>query len=414
MKKDMINLNYKNLIFFFFFLYASLLVGFYFDEDTTGGAFLDYKGQKSVSQAFAIDFKNTLMNYDNFATRHSPFLIIFLSFFEYFNINDHIIRIIHLNICLALPLIFYLILKEKFKFIRTEYLLLIVGLIFISPTFRSLAIWPDSRLFGLIFFSISILYYLYFVNYKKFNYCLYNIFFCALASYLSPNFSIFSIYFFYGFNKYYKFLSKEILSIILLNLILALPAFYYLFVLEINFLTKTAIIADEKELLFFKNISNQILIIPTIIFFYLFPLVALKLIEIRTSPLKKIIFISLLTFFTCLFFFDYKYSFTGGGIFFKISYYLFNNNYLFFIISLISIIFLGIICNNKFDNFLLFFLLLLNNPQISIYHKYYDPFILILALSIFNFQFNLKKINFHKLKYIYLYFFSFLIISFFK
>ena len=50
-----------------------------------------------------------------------------------------------------------------------------------------------------------------------------------------------------------NFKQKEILSIILLNLILALPAFYYLFVLEINFLTKTAIIADEKELLFFKK-----------------------------------------------------------------------------------------------------------------------------------------------------------------
>ena len=270
MKKDMIKLNFKNIFFFFIFLYASLLLGFYFNEDTTGGAFLDYKGQKNVSQAFAIDFKNTLLNYDNFATRHSPILIIFLSFFEYLDINDQIIRIIHLNLCLTLPIIFYLILKEKFKNIRNEYILLIVGLIFISPTFRSLAIWPDSRLFGLIFFSISILYYLNFDNYKKFNYCLYNIFFCALASYVSPNFSIFSIYFFYGFVKYYKFLSKEILLIILFNLLLAIPAFYYLFILEINFLMKTAIISDEKELLFFKNISNQILIIPTIIFFTYF------------------------------------------------------------------------------------------------------------------------------------------------
>ena len=391
-----------------------MLLGFYFNEDTTGGAFLDYKGQKNVSQAFAIDFKNTLLNYDNFATRHSPILIIFLSFFEYLDINDQIIRIIHLNLCLTLPIIFYLILKEKFKNIRNEYILLIVGLIFISPTFRSLAIWPDSRLFGLIFFSISILYYLNFDNYKKFNYCFYNIFFCALASYVSPNFSIFSIYFFYGFVKYYKFLSKEILLIILFNLLLAIPAFYYLFILEINFLMKTAIISDEKELLFFKNISNQILIIPTIIFFYLFPFVALKLIEIKTKHIKKIFFISIIIFLICLFFFDYKYSFTGGGIFFKISYYLFNNNYLFYLISLISIIFLGIISANKIDNFLLFFLLLLNNPQISIYHKYYDPFLLILALSIFNFQFNLKKINLYKLKFIYLYFLLFLIMSFFK
>ena len=195
MKNDIIKFNSLILVLIFILLYLSLIVGFYFNEDSTGGAFLDYRGQKGVSEAFAINFNNTFLNYDNFATRHSPVLIVFLSFFEKINLSDNLIRIIHLHILLVLPFIFYLILIEKFKYIEKKYLLLIVGLVFLSPTFRSLSIWPDSRLLGLSIFSLSILFYLFFLRSNQLKYCFFNIIFCAFSAYISPNFSVFSIYF---------------------------------------------------------------------------------------------------------------------------------------------------------------------------------------------------------------------------
>ena len=133
-------------------LYFSLLIGFYYNEDSTGGALIDYFGQKPISINFSNDFLNTFLNYDEEATRHSPVLIILLSFLEKFQVNDLLIRLINLHICLILPIIFYKCLEIKFFNIDKRYLILLSGLIFLSPTFRSLSIWPDSRIWGVLFF----------------------------------------------------------------------------------------------------------------------------------------------------------------------------------------------------------------------------------------------------------------------
>ena len=110
--------------------------------------------------------------------------------------------------------------------------------------------------------------------------------------------------------------------------------------------------------------------------------------------------------------FDYKYEFTGGGIFYKISFLLFQNNYLFFFISFFSILFTVALIKTNLSNIFLFLLIILNNPQETIYHKYFDPFILIALLSVFVLKTNINKLN--ELKntlFIYFYFLSFLIIS---
>ena len=73
---------FRKEIVFFFILYLSLLISFFFGENSTGGAILDYTNQKQISINFALDFKNSLLNYDEFSSRHSPVFIIILSFFE--------------------------------------------------------------------------------------------------------------------------------------------------------------------------------------------------------------------------------------------------------------------------------------------------------------------------------------------
>ena len=70
---------------------------------------------------------------------------------------------------------------------------------------------------------------------KKLKNCILNIIFCAMSAYVSPNFAVFSIFYFYKFFSFYKFDKTKLVIIILLNLILSIPAFYYLFVLDINF-----------------------------------------------------------------------------------------------------------------------------------------------------------------------------------
>ena len=122
--------------------------------------------------------------------------------------------------------------------------------------------------------------------------------------------------------------------------------------------------------------------------------------------------ISLLLTLICLINFNYNYSYSGGGIFFKISNFIFNNNYLFFIICFISILtIIPLLSQNKI-NFLIFFLILINNPQYTIYHKYFDPFLLIIFFTIFKFKFDINKIKINKNSMlIFFYFLSFLVIS---
>ena len=200
------NLSLNKEVLFLVFLYLSLIISFLIGENSTGGAILDYENQKLVSLNFASNFNETLLNYDNFRTRHSPVLIIFLSIFEILNLDDYTIRLIHLHFGLFLPYFFFKVLKIKFKNIENKYLILLTGLVFLSPTFRSLCIWPDSRILGLTFFTISVYYFFKFKENENFNYAIINIITCALSAYISPNFSVFSLFFFYIYLKYFNFL----------------------------------------------------------------------------------------------------------------------------------------------------------------------------------------------------------------
>jgi len=411
--KNQDNNFFNKEIVFFLILYLSLLVSFIFGENSTGGAFIDYSANKSTIQAFAYEFSKTFYGYESASTRHSPILYIFLSFFKKISFSDFAIRLIHLHICLLFPIIFYKCLDIKFKNSDKKIFLFLTSLIFLSPTFRSLSIWPDSRMLGITVFTLSVYFYLKFIDEKKFIYIISNIFTCAASAYLSPNFSVFSIFFFFMFVNIIGLKLNKIIPIIILNLILSFPAIYYIFILNINFLNKSAAIGiSEGQNIIFVNLFNSILITFSIIFFYLLPFLLLKIIKIKNFTNYKNIFISILIAIICSINFDYNFNYSGGGIFFKLSYFFFKNNYLFYFISFISIlIILPLLFQNKI-NLLIFFLILLNNPQYTIYHKYFDPFFLIAFFMIFKFELDIDKIKINKkFLIIFFYFLCFLITS---
>ena len=92
------------------------------------------------------------LSYDNLNHRHSPVYVIFLSLLVKLGVSFEFIRFFHLNLCILLIYFFYKCLKLKFKSIDKNILILLSTVIFLSPTFRSIAIWPESRIIGLIFF----------------------------------------------------------------------------------------------------------------------------------------------------------------------------------------------------------------------------------------------------------------------
>lgn len=410
------NLKYKldNLIYKYLFiiLYISLLVGFYFNENTLGGSYLDYQTQKEISKKFSENFLYTLLHFDNERTRHSPVLISILSIFEKFTINDEITRLISLHFLLLIIYFFYRCLKLKFPNYNSKNIYFISLLIFLSPTFRSLSIWPDSRLYGILFLTISIYYYLKFLKEKKskekFKFAISNTIYLCIASYFSPNFSLFAIFFLYYFFKYFNF-TKYTCLIIFLNLILSLPAIYYVFFLKIYFFL--APVTEYSQKLIALNPANKILLISSIFLYHFIPFLFISKNKILLD--KKILFIILTIFLCSIYFFNYEYNFTGGGIFYKLSNIIFKNNYSLYFFALIGLMLIFNLLHDNLNNLLLIIIIFLGNPQLEIYHKYYDPMLLILLFTLFKIKFynNFSKKN---VLTFYSFSFLFLIVNLFK
>ena len=409
------NLKFNNL-YLFILLYISLIIGFYLGEDLNSGATGDWYGTDfPVIKDLASDLKNTLLNYESYGHRHSPVYLIFLSLLKNFGLSYDLIRFVHLNLSILLLYFFYKCLVIKFNNIEKNLLIILSLSIFLSPTFRSLAIWPSSRLIGLLFFVLSVYEFLKFQKNNLNTHLIKNIFFLIVSSYISPNFSLFIIYFFY---HYYRKINATAITLVLLFCILfSLPAVYYIFILDINFLTVgTPGLVDGNSIGLSFNFSNKILIISSIIFFHFIPFLINKefTIDFICWVKKNLIFV-MFFFIINLIFFDYLVRFTGGGFFFQISNYLIKNNSIFYFFSFISLLVLGYFTRNNLNNLIIFLLLILSNIQNTIYHKYYDPLIMIIFFTIFNSSFSYKFLN-RKINLLYLYFFYsiFIIMRIFK
>tara|TARA_B110000305_G_C19414148_1_gene627057 strand:- start:331 stop:1608 length:1278 start_codon:yes stop_codon:yes gene_type:complete len=410
------------VIIIFLALYVFYLIGFFLNEDSSGGAIADYSAYEPIIKSFALDFKYSFFNFDDFGERHSPVLIMLLSIFYKLNIDATIIRFVNLNISIISIFLFYKCLSFKFKNVENNYLILISAIFFLSPIFRSLNIWPDSRIYGFHFFILSTFFYLKFIYYEKKNYfCYLNIVFLAIASYFSPNFSLFSIFFLYQFYKHFK-LSIEILNCIILNLVLALPAFYYLFILDIFFLANVGVnptsdVVSKFGIPIEYNISNKILIISSIIFFYFIPIMIIKknLFIYENKINSKNFFLLLVLFILPLMItFNYSLNITGGGIVLHLSNFLFKNNLLFYIISLFSVLVVFSLCKHNLNNFIIIMILFFSNPQLSIYHKYYDPLIFFLTFTLLSVRLNKSFFNYRNILIIYIFYIIFLILNLLK
>ncbi|MDA9222737.1 hypothetical protein N9O89_02810 [Candidatus Pelagibacter sp.] len=407
--------NFSNVCLFFF-LYLTLIVGFIYGENLNYGSYGDWIGSnREPIKDFSNNFTYTFLNFDSYGHRHSPVYLILLSLFLDLGFDLNQIRFIHLHFCILLVLVFYQCLKLIFINTNTNYLVLLSLIIFLSPTFRSLAIWPDSRLPGLTFFVLAIYFFLKFTKKNEVKYAWYTCASLVVSSYISPNFSVFFLYFFFFFLKKVKF--KELSFLIIFNFLASLPIIYYIFILDVNFLAvgKTPY-SNNESINFSFNLSNKLMIISSIIFFHLSPILLMDNFfnQFKNFLLKK--FIILIPLLICLiYFFDYQLSYTGGGVFFILSNLLFDNNYLFYIGSLFFISFVLYISSLSLNNFFLLTLLIVSNIQNTIYHKYYEPLVFILFFTLIKYpeiENLLKKKN--NILYLYLLSFIYILMRVFK
>ena len=297
------------------------------------------------------------------------------------SLNDYLITI--LVISLILPLVFYLSLKTRFKNLDKSVIIILSSIILIFPAFQYSAIWGNNHNTALIFFTLGIFYFNSFIkeNFTNNRKLIISIIFFSLACYTKQYYSFFFIFLLiYLVNK---IALKKFIFVLLFCILCAIPGIYYLIL---------------NPLLFFgmkQNITNfnsAILISSSIIFVYLIPFIIQKILNFQNYKKfrlidlldKKIFILSLIITLLCSLNFDYSGN-VGGGILLKLSYFLFDSQFLIFPFAFFGIYFLLYFSQNTISNYSLVILLLITfNTGYFVFQKYFEPMFYIIFLNFFD------------------------------
>jgi hypothetical protein len=391
----------------------TLLIGLYISENSSGGAKKDFSYLYPFMQNFSENiYEGVFFFFESQGSIiHSPVFYILIGFIHRFVEEILFLKIIYIIISCFLPIIFYQILREKINDNKFELILFYFSLIiFYSPYFRSSSIWLLGDNLSLIFFSLSVLFYLKGINLNKDYYFFLSIVSLIICSYIRYYYCIYAIFFIY---EYYKYLDKKnFIRLILLSVSLSVPALIYFYYLFFNTVFANALSSFGG--LNYINTSVQIL---NIILVYTLIIIILSIKEflfyLNNNKIKFIFFsfIFLIIYLINDIFFLSTQSIptSGGGIIFKLFYIinLDNISYL-YITSLISFIFIDFIfANNRKFNYMILIIIILSLPLNIIFQKYLDPLIFIILFGLVRSKiiYNLL-IEKNKLKYLHLYFFS--------
>ena len=413
MKKKYYNsiLNFRYILYTFFVV--TIFVSFYLDEDSSGGASYDYSIIKNFILIFSTNLKSNYEIYNPVINPHLPFYYIILGKLQNF-LDLKSLRYLYALISITLPLIFYKVLKLRFKKQNKNILFLISLIIFLSPYFRSSAIWLTNDNLTLIFLCSSIYFFYKSEKFKNNNF--YYSFFCLIflifAVYIRQNFILFV--FFYIFYLLKNSNKKKVLILLLTSFIVVLPIINYLFNYNhIDYYFSNKQVTNV-------NYSLNLLIFLNIILFYLIPFLVSKNINrqiffnLRDNK-KKLFLIILIVSIIGLS--NTNYTITlhgfGGGTFYKLFVQILDLPFLFIITAVISSILLLCFFEKKIDNLILMVIVFFLYPLQIIYQKYYDPLFLILMFSVMSIDRHIIKnlLNFKFIIIPIIYFASFYLFS---
>ena len=383
-----------NLVFFLFSI--SLLIGFYFNEDSSGsGGFIaDFSNTWGYVEALK---ENILIRPSNW-TVHTPLHYILISKLSILFENKTFLRLAFCLISIFMPILFYECLKIKYPNVSNKLLLIFASSILLLPSFRSAAIWANNHMTALIFFLLTTLFYL---KWKKklnngtndFKLVFFQTIFLALAVYTRQYYALFFFYFLFIYFE--KLNIKNFLIISMFISFLTIPGFFLIYL-------DPALIKTSFD----TNFSNTILVSSSIISFYMLPFLICFFLEDKENKLFnynniKILIGSIVTISIFYLFFDYDPK-TGGGFFMKLSYILFKSPYFFLITSLIGLFsFLLLFFENK-KNLILLIIFLIGFPAYMIFQKYFEPLLIFVLFLIFNTK--ITSIFFEKIRYLLIYY----------
>ena len=390
--------------FSFLFFSISLLVGFYFDEIASGtGAKADFYNY----WPYVLALKETFyIPPSEYGTLHLPLHYMILAKLNFLIVDEYFLRLFFCIISIFVPLLFYLNLKIKFDTVNKNKLWFLASLIFLFPSFRYSAIWANGHITAFIFFLLSTLFFLKWSKEKDYENINLNLIFqtifLALAVYARQYYALIFLYFMIIY--FQKLKLETFIKISIFIFILSIPGWFLIY--------------DNPaplRITFSQNLFNSLLINSSIISFYLIPIFFGIIITSKQLFMDKKKYLIAATLFSFLFvyllsnFFNYDYK-NGGGFFLKLSVILLDNNFLFYLSSILGFIFLFFLSLEDKNNFALFVIILFGFSASVIYQKYFEPMIIFIFFLLLSSRLPTEFLkNYKNLFYLYIYVFFYFI-----
>ncbi len=401
--------NYKFFSFILIFLSLfSFFFGFYLDENSAGGG--SYIGDwiflwPNLKLFVDNDFY-TAITHENFLTNRPPLLYMLHASLNPFVDNAITYRRSVFVLSLAVPILFYFCLKQKFKEKDNLLLILVTSTIFLSPYFRTSSFWGLEENYGIIFLLLTYLFLNYFLqNKNEYDYKIYFqlfllTFFSSLCIYFDQKLLIIPIIAFLSIISSKKRIGIKLFSIGL-YIIFSLPYIYLITLWGGVFPTHLTMSRNLMGQFYFEHLGYA----ATIIAFYFTPFLLFRgknlFLDIKKFFLKKNNYYLILLFLIYIFYFLILSIFldldplnvetdTGKGFVHKFSFLLFGENFIIreafiyfsFIISwLIILIFVN---KNLKNSMILLYFFLVSIVTSPLMQEYFDPLIFIITLTFFS------------------------------
>ncbi len=379
--------------------YLSFVIGFFINENSSGGGKIDFEHTLSTVNIFKLGILDAI-NHTEYESSRPPLFAILNSFNPY-NYSDFSLRLSNFIFNCIIPLFFYLLIKKQNNFDKNIALSL-TSLILLSPYFRTTSFWALEENLPFLFFFITLI-LLPLNNIKYQNIIIISIF-SSLAVYSEQKF-IFLSFFTYIYFLNHKKNFKDFFYISLIYFITAIP---YIYLIS----QWGAITPPQPSYRFGLNLVN-ISYILSIVNFYFIPLFIFLILDNQLKDLVKdlkrreFIVIILIVLINFILLPDFK-SLWGNGVISKISYYFINTlevnvkliQLLFMIYNCFGSFFIYLILSKNFKNLLPFIIIFIQACFIQVVHQeYIDPLFYLLIFCYFEYE----KISIYKNKLIYMY-----------
>ena len=389
----------KSLKYIYLFSLLQLyLIGFFLRENIAGGAekdFLTFTWPLIVS--FKENFLITIKNYYSFGEGSAPLFHILNAYLNPFTFSQFAFQGSITLLSLLNVIFFSDIIAEKFKFSKLDSFVY-SSIFLILPFFRSSAYWGLTENLGWLFLILSLKYYLKVESIKiknKTKFVFLTCFFSSLALYTRPYLVFFPI-----FLVIYSIVDKKysiLKFLIFFYTLLSIPGLYLLYIWG-----GTIYIGQGEQQINIiyeyhhpRFILQNLIIVSTILLFYLIPIVIRSLENKNYFSKERFLifgfFLIIILIFNYFDIFQYiKEISLGGGVFHKINKIVFGKNiYFFLFLSAVGFLIISDYFIISKKNKVLFFSLLVFCQPKYLLQEYFEPLILILFFCLF----DLKKEN---------------------